>query len=354
MQSDSLSTRGTSAAPPLIAAVVFSYNYARYLREAINSLLEQDHPFDQLLVIDDGSTDESGAIINSYRNRVEAVFQENRGQLGAARTALQHLRCDYVYFLDADDYAEPGARQLISEHLRDNPVKVQFQLRGVDNNGQLDSVIPAYPSRYGSDDMIADNQSLGFYISPPTSGNVFSVAALRALDLDQLEGSEPFDGTPMLCMPYIGQVTSVSRVIANYRLHGENFSMQHSPSASQCERVLAQHTLRWTELTRLLPAVNPPRDGSTAIEREARCLMAPLSGQRMPLADAVGYAQSLRRTNLPARMKLLLSLYMLTVWALPASAATRLIKARRSPGLRSPMLNSVLRRILRLGQSRRD
>ena len=67
-------TQDTEA--PSITAVVFSYNYARYLREAVNSLLEQRHPFDQIIVIDDGSADESPAIIRSYRDRIESVHQE--------------------------------------------------------------------------------------------------------------------------------------------------------------------------------------------------------------------------------------------------------------------------------------
>ena len=338
---------------PSIAAVVFSYNYARYLREAINSLLEQRTPFDQIVVIDDGSTDESPDIIDSYQDRIESVSQENTGQLGAARTALQQVRTDYAYFLDADDYAEPDAREIIARHLDGAPAKVQFQLRCVDNSGHLDSIIPAYPERYGSPQMLVDNRIIGFYISPPTSGNVFSVAALQSLELDRLDGREAFDGTPMLCMPYLGDVRSVARIIANYRLHGANISMQHAPSEQTYQRLLKQHQLRWQELSDLVPGVSAPPAGSTAIEQEANCLILPLSGKPLALKMAVGYVRTLSGSALPRRMKLMLSLFMLTVWLLPAKAASRLIQARRSPRQRNPLMQRVLRRVLGIQSTQR-
>lgn len=344
-------TRSSSAT---VAVVIFSYNYEQFLRQSIDSVLNQSDRFDQILVIDDGSTDNSRELLAEYGDKIETVFQENTGQLGAAVTALKHLRTAFVYFLDADDYADPDAREIIGRNLIGSPVKLQFQLRCVNGEGSvLESVFPAYQRSYSSADMIRDNEIIGFYTSPPTSGNVFSVKALQSLPLSGLDQREPFDGSPMLCMPYLGEVRSIPRVIANYRLHGANYTQQHAPTPAVYQRSLDQHAMRWREMKDLAPDAFAPTPGTTAIELEAQCLMNPLNGQRVPFKLASRYVKILIKSSITTRMKIMLSLFMLVLTITPASLGAKLILARRSPNERNPALKKLLRVVLGVHETQR-
>ncbi|MEO5854102.1 MAG: glycosyltransferase family 2 protein [Nocardioides sp.] len=109
------SSAGPSSGPlggPLISVVVPVFDVADYLPAALDSLLAQTHPHLDVVVVDDGSTDSSGTVADSYAARdprVRVVHTDNHG-LGAARnTGLAHARGDLVAFLDSDDVLPPGA-----------------------------------------------------------------------------------------------------------------------------------------------------------------------------------------------------------------------------------------------------
>jgi glycosyltransferase involved in cell wall biosynthesis len=88
----------------LVSVVMPVYNAGNYLNEAVQSLLKQSYSNWELIVVDDGSTDNSLEILNSYSDPRIRIFQrENGGQCAATNTALQHINGDYVLFFDADD-----------------------------------------------------------------------------------------------------------------------------------------------------------------------------------------------------------------------------------------------------------
>lgn len=98
--------RRARRAQPLVSVVVPVYDVADYLPAALDSLLSQTHRHLDVVVVDDGSTDDSGAVADRYAardHRVRVVHTDNHG-LGAARNeGLRHVRGDYVGFLDSDD-----------------------------------------------------------------------------------------------------------------------------------------------------------------------------------------------------------------------------------------------------------
>jgi glycosyltransferase involved in cell wall biosynthesis len=88
----------------LVSVVMPVYNAAPYLREAIQSMFDQTYPNWELIAVDDGSTDNSWEILQSYSDPRIKIFQrENGGQCAATNTGLQHISGDYVLFFDADD-----------------------------------------------------------------------------------------------------------------------------------------------------------------------------------------------------------------------------------------------------------
>jgi hypothetical protein len=326
---------------PSVALVVLSYNYGRYVAQAVESALSQTLPYDQVIVIDDGSTDDTRAVLERYRDRVELIYKNNGGQLSAALRALDAVRCEYVHYLDSDDFLVVNARELIAEQLVYRPSKLQFRLRCVSANGSLDSVVPAYPDNYDNASQLRDAQLLGMSICPPTSGNVFRVEDLKALPREPLDQRDYIDGTPSMAMLYRGTVRTVSTVIANYRIHGANNGLAHAPSVAVFEQEQARLRRRWRELAQIFPAIAVPKVGSTLIELEAQNLTAALAGQRH-LGVALAYAARLMQSGTPIRHKLILAPWMLGLALAPRGLKAPMIRARRSAMNRSKLTRKVV------------
>jgi glycosyltransferase involved in cell wall biosynthesis len=83
-----------------------NFNYAQYVEEALQSVSSQTVPFDETIIVDDGSTDGSLEIINAFakdRSNVTVISQPNQGQLASINTGFAHSSGDIIYFLDSDD-----------------------------------------------------------------------------------------------------------------------------------------------------------------------------------------------------------------------------------------------------------
>ena len=94
----------------LVSVIIPVYNTEEYLPQCIESILNQTWPDIQLILVDDGSTDGSYRICLDYAARhlnIEVYHQENQGVSAARNTALEHLRGEYVFFVDSDDFIQP-------------------------------------------------------------------------------------------------------------------------------------------------------------------------------------------------------------------------------------------------------
>jgi glycosyltransferase involved in cell wall biosynthesis len=92
---------------PKSSIIIPCYNREKYIRDSIDSALAQQYENKEIIVIDDGSTDTSRTIIESYANKVKAIFTENYGISAARNTAIGHARGEYIAFLDSDDKLAP-------------------------------------------------------------------------------------------------------------------------------------------------------------------------------------------------------------------------------------------------------
>src|SRR2546423_2847131 len=94
-----------------ISIIISSYNYARFLREAIDSALTQTYPYVEVIVVDDGSTDDSPRMIREYGERVRAIIKPNGGQASAWNAGFAASGGDAIIFLDSDDLLLPAAAE---------------------------------------------------------------------------------------------------------------------------------------------------------------------------------------------------------------------------------------------------
>ena len=92
---------------PEISVIIPTYNYANFIREALDSVFNQTFQDFEIIVVDDGSTDDTKAIIESYGDRVIYISQKNQGPAIARNTGIMSSRGTYIAFLDADDLWYP-------------------------------------------------------------------------------------------------------------------------------------------------------------------------------------------------------------------------------------------------------
>ena len=99
---------------PQVTVVMPAYNVGQFVRRAVESLQKQTLRNYELLVVDDGSTDQTGRVLDTLAERdyrITVFHTENGGAPAARNLALDHARGTYVYFMDADDWAEPDMLQ---------------------------------------------------------------------------------------------------------------------------------------------------------------------------------------------------------------------------------------------------
>ncbi len=231
---------------PRVSVVVKSYNYARFLPDAIDSALAQSYPHIEVVVVDDGSTDESREVIARYGDRVIPVLKENGGEMSAFNAGFATSRGEVVIFLDADDRLLPHIVERVMEAFKAEPniSKVQYRLEDIDATGRLTGTFrPPAHVRMPSGDIRPSVLKYHAYHWPPTSGNAFPAWVLRRiLPVPEDEHFRDIaDEYLAKLSPLFGPITSLDGVGAQYRIHGANYSLQTSiawdRSAFDVERV---------------------------------------------------------------------------------------------------------------------
>ncbi len=99
--------RSIETTNPLISVIIPNFNYEQFICDSIDSVLNQTYPHIQLIVVDDGSTDDSWNVIKSYGECVDHVRTVNKGVSAARNLGLTFARGDFIAFLDSDDYWYP-------------------------------------------------------------------------------------------------------------------------------------------------------------------------------------------------------------------------------------------------------
>lgn len=111
----------------LISVIVPVYNVERYLRRCVDSILHQTYQDLEILLVDDGSTDASGAICDEYaaqEERVTAVHQKNGGLSAARNAGLERAQGTYLCFVDSDDFLDSRMLETLCRDLQEQDADV--------------------------------------------------------------------------------------------------------------------------------------------------------------------------------------------------------------------------------------
>ena len=211
--------------PLRVSIVISSYNYARFLEEAIDSALRQTWPYTEVIVVDDGSTDHSREVIAKYPGRVIPVMKENGGMASTQNAGFAASRGEIVVFLDADDALLPTAIEQAVERFADpSVVRAQWNMWEIDSHGrQTGKQIPGRSLKRGNLRDLLVREGPDACVGPPTSGNAWSRLFLsRVLPIPETMFRQHSDTYLMTLAPLYGTIEAVAEPLGCYRVHGEN------------------------------------------------------------------------------------------------------------------------------------
>ena len=347
----------------LVSVVIPNYNYGAFIGSAIDSALALNWPRVEVIVVDDGSTDDSRTVIERYADRVVTISQRNAGQAAACGAGFVRSQGEVVIFLDSDDLLDPSVPREIAQVWRPGVSKVQFQMKTIDEFGaDLGTAFPNYHRCPSPEDIRHSVMKTGAYLTPPGSGNAYSRDLL--LQVFPLDGPPTFADTYCLAAaPFFGDVVTVPKPLVSYRVHGRNdgaFSTLDVPRfAREVDRGMQRFAYAQSMATRAgldLPDAARQRSIATLLYRVASFKLdrtrhpVPKDSAGAILFDAVRAAAC--DQGVPWRSRLTLVAWTLLVLATPRSLSEKLVLWRFAPTARPAFLRQVLRRLRIVGSSR--
>ena len=342
---------------PTVTVVVLSYNYADFLPAAIESALAQRHPAD-VLVVDDGSTDNSRAVIDGYGGRVRRLYKANGGNASAVNAAFPLTTGDVVMFLDADDVLLPDAVGEVAAAWTPECAKVQFRLALIDADGRRTGVDPPPWAAMPTGDVVPQLLATGRYVTPVMTGNAFSRRVLQALlPIPEDDFRNTNDGYLNPLAPFHGPVVSIDRELGCYRLHGRNlWAFSGGASVEGMRQRLAYDLVRSRYVAdaalahgHTAPADLPLRDPVHVLQRLASLRLDrrrhPVPGDRTLPLLAAGLAAVRRAESLPVPDRALLAAALPAVGLLPRPIARRAAAGVLSSRPRPAWLRALAKRL---------
>jgi glycosyltransferase involved in cell wall biosynthesis len=211
---------------PLVTVLLDNYNYETYLAQAIDSALQQTYDRIEVVVVDDGSKDNSRAVIEGYGSRISSVFKQNGGQGSAFNAGLPKITGDIVCLLDADDLFVPDKVEKIVETFQSMPEAdwIFHALQDVNavgepietctDHAQFESQILSLQST------IRQGQELPYF--PPTSALCFRRSLLT--QILPIPEALRISSDNFLCLSaaFLGNGYLFGDALSHYRMHGKN------------------------------------------------------------------------------------------------------------------------------------
>lgn len=234
----------------LVSIVINNYNYERFLQEAIDSALNQTYPNIEVIVVDDGSTDNSREIIASYKEQIIPVLKENGGQASAFKAGFTASKGDIVCFLDADDIFLPNKVSKIVDvfgYSEDIGWCFHRVMRFDTKNGESLGLIPNETTSRECDFRAALKSGNFSFKTPPTSGLCFKRSLLQLI-FPFMEVIAPVcaDQQLRIAALTLSKGFFLDENLASLRIHDHNaYSFRSNKKHIQMRARLNTLTARW-------------------------------------------------------------------------------------------------------------
>lgn len=301
---------------PLVSIIIDNYNYARFLPFAIESALAQTYPHVEVIVVDDGSTDESLRVAKAYQDRITVIAKANGGQASALNAGFAASHGEVVFFLDADDVLAPDVVERgVARFQQDATIgKVLFRLTIITADGiPTEATTPPRPKSLPQGNLIPSLLQFPDDIPwSPTSGNAFGRAVLDAI-LPIPEADYP------ICADYylsamstlFGNVAILAESGGFYRMHGQNYDYAPTISPDRRRRMilLTAATHRYLREKAIAQGYTVPESFVSFSYLAHRLLSLKTDPMRHPLPnDSIALVfkqswQALTRPTIPVRKK---------------------------------------------------
>lgn len=207
-----------------VSIIVPVYNGEKYLKKCLNSIVNQTYRNIEIIIINDGSTDDSLGIINNYIDndeRISLIDKENEGQAKARNIALKKTTGNYILFVDCDDYIESNmVEDMLALAIKNNCDIVSCNLKCICDNGE-EHIIKGMKN-------ISDNNRINFMLSDPgPCAKLFKTSFLRKQKFKFLENRiyEDLAVIPSLAL-YTKQIDYIACSYYNYVIHNNSTMKQ--------------------------------------------------------------------------------------------------------------------------------
>jgi glycosyltransferase involved in cell wall biosynthesis len=250
-------------ARPLVSVLITSYNYGRFIAQAIDSALNQSWPHVEVVVSDDGSADDSCEIVERYIAGGRPVVLRrgsHQGMAGCLNAAFQASRGDILCFLDADDYFLPGKIESLVHAFRTHSASgfAVHRARMVDQRGRSRGVYPLMRALPGGNCAPATLENAGILMGlPPTS----NLALRRQIAERMFPLPVAFTGYAEQVIhrlaPLMTTICAIDQPLSVWRLHGRNDGNSSRVAPERLERELAFMLRLWELQQKYLSSLGP-------------------------------------------------------------------------------------------------
>jgi hypothetical protein len=224
---------------PRISIVVPSYNYGTYLSRALDSILCQNYPNTQIILIDGASSDSTPAVLAAYRDRLNVcICEPDQGQTDALNKGYRYVDGDLFNWLNADDALAPGSLQAIANAWRQGHDLIIGQCRMVYEQEGKSDLPRIYAPRYASYFDFQATSWRGFLYQPAVFISTSIANACFPLDPDLRQVMDyqyhlrALRQRPRTCL--------LQQQLCTFYYHGANMSSSDTPKVPEIERVLRQ------------------------------------------------------------------------------------------------------------------
>ena len=217
---------------PLVSILITNYNCDRYLANAIDSAISQTYPRTEIIVVDDGSGDNSRNIIKSYGDRITAIFKVNGGQASALNEGFAISKGKIICLLDADDlWFTSKVEEVVAAFQKHPQAAVAYhKVQNIDRDGKpMGKPWPPYQIIVGDVRNLVDRAG-GWWPFPPSTALSFSRQFLNAtMNIPEAEYRLCADAYLADLAPFFGEVVGIDRILSQFRIHdGNNWSKEQN------------------------------------------------------------------------------------------------------------------------------